>query len=103
MQRINPSYGNVAGWLSRHVGPLPGVRAIILFGSTARGDRRPRSDIDIAIHFDGTPQQWADVLDIVERMPTLLPLDIVRLDFCDKELRDEIANEGVTAVERRAA
>lgn len=103
MQPIAPETGELTDWLAQHVGKLPGVRAVTIFGSTARGDRQPRSDIDIAIDFDGSPQQWADVQDVIEMLPTLLPLDVVRLDLCDEELKDEISREGVPGRARLGA
>ena len=60
---------------------LPFVQAIYLFDSRARGDARPRSDIDLAIQCPGaTIQQWQQVLNVVEQADTLLAIDCVRLD-----------------------
>jgi uncharacterized protein len=60
---------------------LPFVEAIYLYGSRARGDDSPRSDIDLAIVCpDATEQDWFTVLDIVENADTLLEIDCVRFD-----------------------
>ncbi len=66
---------------------LPFVKSIYLFGSRARGDARPKSDIDLAVNCPGASfLQWQDVLDIVEDADTLLGIDIVRYD----ELSDNL-------------
>lgn len=60
---------------------LPFIKAIYLFGSRARGDARPKSDIDLAVDCPGASfQQWQEVLDIVEDADTLLGIDVVRYD-----------------------
>ncbi|MBI2380301.1 MAG: nucleotidyltransferase domain-containing protein [Gammaproteobacteria bacterium] len=60
---------------------LPFVEAIWLYGSRARGDHRPRSDIDLAIVCPAaSDRQWQEVLDIVENADTLLEIDCLRLD-----------------------
>lgn len=56
-----------------------GARRVVLFGSRARGDYRPQSDIDLAIW--GMPQArraafWA----AVEELATLLRFDLVHID-----------------------
>jgi len=38
-----------------------GVQAIYLFGSTNSGNAGPGSDIDLIIHFQGTPQQLEEL------------------------------------------
>lgn len=55
-----------------------GAAKLVLFGSRARGDHRPVSDIDLAVY--GMPKEnqarfWADA----EELPTLLKLDIVHI------------------------
>jgi predicted nucleotidyltransferase len=62
------------------------VEAIYLYGSRARGDHSPRSDIDLAVLCPSASQKdWLKVLEIIEESDTLLQIDCVRLD----ELRDE--------------
>ena len=46
---------------------LPFVEALVLYGSRARGDHRPRSDIDLAVRAPSADAaQWQQVLDIVD-------------------------------------
>jgi len=60
---------------------LPFIEAIYLFGSRARNDNFPRSDIDIAIKCpSATDADWHKVLDIIEEADTLLEIDCIRLD-----------------------
>jgi len=66
---------------------LPFVQSVYLFGSRARGDGRPKSDIDIAVNCPGASfEQWQKVLDIIEDADTLLGIDIVRYDTLSDSL-----------------
>jgi predicted nucleotidyltransferase len=66
---------------------LPFVKSVYLFGSRARGEARPKSDIDIAVNCPGASfEQWQKVLDIIEDADTLLEIDIVRYDILSDSL-----------------
>lgn len=73
-----------------------GARRLVLFGSRARGDCRPTSDIDLAVY--GMPEGnrahfWLDA----QELPTLLKLDIVQIgDGTDPKLLANIEKDGVT-------
>lgn len=74
------------------------IEKVILFGSRARGDFKPRSDIDLAIQ-GGDYVRFS--LEIDERTSTLLFFDIVCLDrVVQKELRESIEQEGVCIYEK---
>lgn len=71
---------------------------VILFGSRARGDNSPQSDVDIAISGGNTVEFACSIDDDIE---TLLMFDVVDLDgVVQKELREIINKEGVTIYEK---
>ncbi|MDO4404311.1 MAG: nucleotidyltransferase domain-containing protein, partial [Atopobiaceae bacterium] len=55
-----------------------GAKCVILFGSRARGDNGPRSDIDLAVKGCNEFHQLEE--DLQENLWSLLELDIVNLD-----------------------
>lgn len=66
---------------------------VILFGSRARGDNKPRSDIDLAVSGGNIAAFAADV---DEELPTLLMFDVVNLDRpVQPELLAEIEKDGI--------
>ena len=78
------------------------VEKIILYGSRARGDFKPVSDVDIALD----APQWSDVDVAVikgqleEKVPTLLKFDLVLISQIKKKsLRDNILKEGIVIYE----
>jgi len=76
---------------------LPFVKAVYLYGSRARGDNVPRSDIDLAVDCGGASYaDWHKVMDIVEEADTLLEVDCVRLDdLSDSSLKKAIERDKV--------
>lgn len=82
----------------RQIAELPFVEAIILYGSRARGDSRPRSDIDLAIVAPKASRlEWFEILNIVDEADTLLKIDCVRFDELepDDDLRKSIERNAV--------
>ena len=80
---------------------FPEVERIILFGSRARGDAKPRADIDLAIACPrADAKRWSDIVEATEMAPTLLQIDLVRLETAPSELTREIAREGRTLYDR---
>jgi predicted nucleotidyltransferase len=71
---------------------------ILLFGSRARGSYTSTSDIDIAVDCGGDD---FIVQAMEEEIRTLLKLDIVHLHRLNKQLRDEIAAEGIVLYEEK--
>lgn len=89
------SYPGVLQTLTTALSDFPTVQRILLFGSRARGDAQPRSDIDLAVEAPDMPlEDWQRVIEIVERAPTLLEIDLVRLDEAGAQLRACIEDEG---------
>jgi len=81
---------------------LPFVESIYLYGSRARGDNRPRSDIDLAI---GAPQaswrDWLKVEDIIENADTLLEIDCIHLEQVkDQQFLKNIMKDKLTLFKR---
>jgi predicted nucleotidyltransferase len=87
--------------LVARLGAEPCVRRVILFGSRARGDAQPRSDVDLAIEAPGASvHEWLRLADMAEDVDTLLRIDLVRLEEAPPELRERIRTEGRALYER---
>lgn len=68
---------------------------VILFGSRARGDNGPKSDIDLAIY--GCKNFSKLVEQMNEELWSLLQLDIINMEGSNvsEELKQEIKRDGV--------
>ena len=74
---------------------FPEIERIVLFGSRARGDAGPRADIDLAIACpSANAATWSDIVDAAEQAPTLLQIDLVRMESAPAELLLQIDREG---------
>lgn len=74
---------------------------VVLFGSRARGDHRPLSDMDIA--FYGTDTGYLAFAEALEHLPTLLEFDCVHItDHTSPELIHNIQKEGIPLMSRAA-
>ncbi|HEX3210049.1 MAG TPA: nucleotidyltransferase domain-containing protein, partial [Geminicoccaceae bacterium] len=83
----------------------PAVERVWLFGSRACGDHFERSDIDLAIEAPGMDRDdWLKLsLDFEEESPTLLGIDLVRMEEAPEHLREQILEEGIVVHERARA
>jgi predicted nucleotidyltransferase len=87
--------------LVRELATMPEVERVVLFGSRARGDNRERSNIDLAVAAPvASVLAWDRVQELAEEAPTLLSVDVVRLDWVGRALRDVIEDEGIVLFER---
>lgn len=78
------------------------VERVILFGSRARGDAGFRADIDLAVECPRADlARWSDIEEAAEEAPTLLNIDLVRLETAPPELAAAIRREGRILYERR--
>lgn len=62
------------------------IEKIILFGSRARNDAQPRSDIDLALVCPtASENDWLIILGIIENADTLLKIDAIRFDMLSEK------------------
>ena len=75
------------------------IEKVVLFGSRARGDNLPKSDIDIAVAGCWDFGRFSYLIE--ECLDTLLDVDVVNLDeSTSQSLLDEIARDGVVLYEK---
>jgi uncharacterized protein len=94
--------GEVIVRLREHEAELKaaGVVRLSLFGSTARGDRRPDSDIDLMAVFDANRRiSLLDVAGIELRLSELLglPVDLVEEGALKPRVRQSVEAEALRA------
>ena len=79
----------------------PNIYKIVLFGSRARGDYRPNSDIDLAIFSRSISNlEVANFTNEIEDLDTLLKFDIVLMTpDTDPRLLENVKQEGVILME----
>jgi uncharacterized protein len=75
-----------------------GVRSLAVFGSTARSEAGPTSDIDVLVEFV-EPVGLFKFLDVKDYLESLLgcEVDLVTQDALKRQLRGEILQEAVHA------
>ena len=71
-----------------------GIRGLALFGSMARGEARPDSDVDLLVEFD-PPLSFDSYMDAKFRLEALLrrPVDLITSAGLKPELRPTIERE----------
>lgn len=75
-----------------------GVKSLAIFGSVARGEAKPESDVDIVVEFD--PQAHVGLFKMVELKEFLekvlgCPVDVVTLDGLRPWMRELVRREAV--------
>lgn len=80
----------------------PNIKNVVLFGSRARKDNSPRSDIDLAIYLDINSSDILDFIeDIENNTTTLLEFDFSNMNSIKDELFIEQVNkEGIVIYEK---
>lgn len=87
---------HILSQLALGFGSMPFVRKAYLFGSRSREDHEERDDIDIAVSCpEASDEQWAQIERFIDSQPTLLRIDLIRLESTDLERRLDIQSEGV--------
>jgi proline iminopeptidase len=78
------------------------VKALILYGSRARGDYKQGSDIDIAIDAPQmSSKEFAQLWNALDDLPIIFPMDIVHLQSIKNELfLNAIRRDGIVIKKR---
>ena len=88
--------------LAAHVEELTaqGVRSLAVFGSVARGDAGPGSDVDLLVEFDRSVGlfHFIHVQDFLRDLLGGAEVDLVIRDAVYEELRDDIYEEAVNVL-----
>ena len=73
-----------------------GVRELMLFGSVARGEDRPDSDIDVLVEFEG-PASFDGYMDLKFLLEDTLgrSVDLVTVGGLRDEIRDDVLAEAL--------
>ncbi len=96
------SYGlseDIIAGLRGALAAQPRLERATLFGSRARGDFHPASDIDLAVYGgpDFTFRDYLDLTGRIDDLPIVFRVDVVDAKRLDKpSLLSEIAREGVS-------
>ena len=81
---------------------IPGLRLVILFGSTVTGRSRANSDVDVAVLCDNEADLDAIFVALAPRLKSSR-LDLVDLKHAGPLLSFQVARTGVLLFEREAA
>ena len=77
------------------------IHKIAIFGSRARGDNNPKSDIDIAVYPSAEFENNGHLISDIDDLETLLKIDIIFINQdTDEKLIANIQKEGVVIYER---
>ncbi len=88
------------GRLKRQAAVWPELKLAVLFGSTARGQARPKSDVDLGVLLDPYSPQLRFQVEAELGRAAGRPVDVILLDDAPPLLRFEIAREGVLLFQR---
>lgn len=74
----------------------PEIASVLVFGSRARSDYRPGSDIDLAVLAPGmSDQTFSRLWNEIDELPIAYKMDVLHLDrLADAALRQQILRDG---------
>lgn len=77
---------------------FPNIDRVLIYGSRARGDFRPHSDIDMAVLAPTmTPSEFSHLWMALDDLPILFRLDVsLHHDVADPQLKHNMLADGVT-------
>lgn len=105
--RQQPSLEEIEERLRRVLAERADVAAVYLFGSTARGTRRPASDVDVGVLFRGEPPERdsPEHLDLERALTESvgLTVQLVLLNQAPADLVHRVLRDGILVVERDAS
>ena len=98
--KVDPRTGlseRVTDLLRAELSRFPEVRVAYLYGSRARGDYKPQSDIDIAIDAPSmTQQNFAQLWSAIDALPIAYPLDCIWLQALpESSLKAQVERDGL--------
>jgi predicted nucleotidyltransferase len=86
--------------ISEHRGEIEGygVKDLSLFGSVARNEAGPKSDVDILVEF-GEPVGLFEFVEFKNYLEEILgrPVDLVTEDALKRQLRERVLEEAIPA------
>ena len=79
------------------LGSQYGARRIRVFGSVARGEERPDSDVDFLVDFPRGYDFFGQRLPLTEKLSELLhrPLEVIPEHELNQHIRDQVLKEAV--------
>lgn len=84
--------------LARGLSPVLGVRAVVVFGSVARGDFNVWSDVDVLVVAENLPPRFLERSDALGPRPAL----VQPVAWTPKEYRLQLARNNPIAIEAAA-
>ena len=74
-----------------------GIRRIAIFGSTARGDARPDSDVDLLVEFADGRKTFDAFMDVTDLLESKFPvhIDVLTPESFDPRRRARIEKEAI--------
>jgi predicted nucleotidyltransferase len=81
----------------------PEIEALVLYGSRARGDYRPSSDIDLAVVAEHMPsRRFSEFWNALDDLPIIFKIDTLHMQrLSDQNLKKQILSQGIKLYQRK--